>query len=377
VAARGHLGGTLILSEFAGAAQWLPGARLVNPYNTAELAGALVESLEKVQPDADAFQHMSKFVNENTSMRWANRFLDRLEAAVHELPPAAKLLSVSEPPMAERIARAERPLVLLDYDGTLRSFVLDPKDAVPDARIRAILSGLAEHARVYVISGRSAEVLDAWLGDLPIGLACEHGLALKPPKGDWEQSLSVNGRALRHIVEPLFQNFVQRTPGSSIEYKQAAIAWHYRAADAEFGTLQANELLPLLEDTLHRKPYSVLRGSRVIEVRHHKVNKGQALLQILKRHPDSDLLFCAGDDRTDEDMMKAIPEDFRGRSLLCWVGNRNAAASFWVESTEALLTQLEAIIQSWRARRSPAPGTDELSLRRLATASLGAERSRR
>jgi trehalose 6-phosphate synthase/phosphatase len=376
VASRGELGGTLILSEFAGAAQWLPGARLVNPYNTADLAGAILEALEAPRPDAEAFQHMINFVNENTSMRWANRFLDRLEGAVAEVAPKAELLELDKPPLLERVQRAKRPLVLLDYDGTLRAFVPDPRDAVPDARLLTLLSGLAEHARVYIVSGRSAQTLENWFGRLPVGLVCEHGLSIRHPGKGWQDAAAVNGNALKRLVEPLFKNFVQRTPGSSIEYKQAAIAWHYRAADPEFGTLQANELLPLLEDTLHRKPYAVLRGSRVIEVRHHKVNKGHALLSILEQHGDADLLFCAGDDRTDEDLFEAIPAPFRERTIACWVGHRSALASHWVESNHGLLTQLESMLRLWRERPPQPAVRDEPRPRRLAAVAT-AERSRR
>jgi trehalose 6-phosphate synthase/phosphatase len=319
------------------------------------------------------------FVNENTSMRWANRFLDSLEGAVAEVAPKAEVLSLDKPPLADRVRRAKRPLVLLDYDGTLRAFVADPRDAVPDARLLALLSGLAEHARVYIVSGRSAQTLENWFGRLPIGLVCEHGLSIKHPSQGWQDAAAVNGTALKRLVEPLFKNFVQRTPGSSIEYKQAAIAWHYRAADPEFGTLQANELLPLLEDTLHRKPYAVLRGSRVIEVRHHKVNKGRALLTILEQHADSDLVFCAGDDRTDEDLFEAIPEAIRERSITCWVGHRSALASYWVESNQALLTELETMLRLWRERPAATPGArEETRPRRLAAvAAASAERARR
>jgi trehalose 6-phosphate synthase/phosphatase len=376
VAARGDLGGTLILSEFAGAAHWLPGARLVNPYNTADMASAIVESLELSRPDMDAFQHMSKFVNENTSMLWANRFLDRLEASVSDLAPVTELFAVQRPQIAERFARAERPLILLDYDGTLRSFVIDPRDAAPDARIRAVLRDLSAYARVYVVSGRSADVLESWLGELPIGLVCEHGLSIRNWKEDWQAPVVVSGSALRRLVEPLFRNFVQRTPGSSIEYKEAAIAWHYRAADPEFGTLQANELLPLLEDTLHRKPYNVLRGNRVLEVRHQKVSKGQALLQILKQYADTDLLFCAGDDRTDEDMLDAIPLAYKERSMSCWVGTRHARADYWVESSQALLTELEAVVRLWRGRDKRSPPREDGRSLPLATAAAAAARLR-
>jgi trehalose-6-phosphatase len=144
---------------------------------------------------------------------------------------------------------------------------------------------------------------------------------------------------------------VKRTPGSRIELKQAAIAWHYRGADPEYGSFQAKELLTRLEDTLKRRPFKVLRGARVIEVRHEQVTKGNAVRQLLQRYSDADFLFCAGDDRTDEEMMDAIPEDWRERSVTCWVGARSAHATYWRESSHTLLVELAALARLWRGAR--------------------------
>ena len=354
VAAREQQGGTLVLSEFAGAAHCLPGARLVNPYNINEVAQALADALEARRPNMEGFRHMLRFVTENTSMRWANAFLDKLESCQVDVRPRAQLLRLEEPDMAARVRAAERPLVLLDYDGTLRSYVLDPSDAAPSQRILDVLHALSELATVYVISGRSADVLEAWLGALNIGLVCEHGLAVRHPGGPWESRVEVSMDQMKRLVEPLFQDFTRRTPGSACEYKKAGLAWHYRAADPEYGAFQAGELLALLEDALKRRPYNVLRGNRVIEVRHQSITKGQSAAQLLKRYARSDFLFCAGDDRTDEEMMASVPPAWRKRSILCWVGSRNAHAPHWVESNGALLTQLETMVAIWKQARLPA-----------------------
>lgn len=355
VAARGQRGGTLILSEFTGAAHCMPGARLVNPFNTSQVANVLAEALETDGPNTESFSHMARFVNENTSIFWARRFLSQLEQLSGDPLHQTKLLRVTEEPVLSMVQRAKRPLVFLDYDGTLRSYVINPKEAVPSERILNVLKGLAEHATVYVVSGRDRTTLETWLGALPIGLVCEHGLSIKPPGGDWQDRTNVSGSALARFVRPLLEDFVRRTPGSAIETKQAAVAWHYRGADPEYGSFQAMELLTRLEDLLKRRPYRVLRGNRVLEVRHEHVTKGSAVGHLLERHPDSDFLFCAGDDRTDEEMMSAIPKSWRDRTVTCWVGSRNMNAEYWRESDASLLGELETIIRMWRrgAGRSP------------------------
>jgi trehalose 6-phosphate synthase/phosphatase len=353
VAARGELGGALILSEFAGAAHCLPGARLVNPYSTAQVADVLNDSLEN-PPSPEAFRHMLRFVNDNTSTRWANRFLDQLESLGGQVQMPALPLSFADEPLASAVRSAVRPLIFLDYDGTLRNYELDPQAAAPDAQILRVLRELSQLSTLYVISGRSAVTLENWLGKLAIGLVCEHGLAFKDPGGFWQQRVSVSGSALQRVVRPVFEDFVRRTPGSRIELKQAAIAWHYRGADPEYGSFQAKELLTRLEDNLKRRPFKVLRGSRVIEVRHEQVTKGNAVRHLLQRYPDADFLFCAGDDRTDEEMMDAIPDEWRDRAVTCWVGGRSAHAAYFRESSQTLLAELSKLARAWQKARGEA-----------------------
>ena len=114
----------------------MPGARLVNPFNTSQVATVLGDALENEGPNFETFAHMSRFVNENTSLFWAKRFLTRLEHLSGDPHHEAKLLRINEEPVLGLVKNARSPLVFLDYDGTLRSYVINPKEAVPDARIR-------------------------------------------------------------------------------------------------------------------------------------------------------------------------------------------------------------------------------------------------
>ncbi len=345
VAARNELGGTLILSEFCGAAHCLPGAKLVNPFNMTQIAEALHEALVGRLPNLEAFGHMETFVNRNTSTRWAEAFLEQLEELRGDPSVSVQLLDMNDEHLSSLAKRAKRPLVVLDYDGTLRSYVINPLDAVPDKRILRTIEHLSELAQVYVVSGRDGDTLERWLGHLNIGLVCEHGLAMKLPGSQWQGSVKVNIAGLNRLVRPLFEEYVRRTPGSSIESKRAALAWHSRAADPEYAQFQSNELHAQLEDLLKRRPYRVLKGNRVIEVRHELVTKGSAMNRILEEHPRTDFIFCAGDDRTDEDMMRAIPQRYLSKSVRCWVGGPNANAEYWRESNSKLLTELEKLIQ--------------------------------
>ncbi len=293
IAARGEKPGTLILSEFAGAAQCLSGAELVNPYHTGRIAGALAEALRDDSPSAadaaEAFSHMREFVYGNTSTVWAGRFLYRLEQTWREFGGRVQRLRAKDARAADRVRRAQRPLLLLDYDGTLHGHVRIPSLAAPAPRVRQFLAEAQRVARTYVVSGRPAAVLDEWMGDLGVGLVCEHGLAVRHPGEAWPAPPEVDTRVLEEIVQPLFRDFCERTPGSRMEKKAASLAWHHRGSDPKLGTWRANELVNQLEGRLSGQPYSVLMGSRVVEVRHVNMTKAAAVNAILAASSDCDL----------------------------------------------------------------------------------------
>jgi trehalose 6-phosphate synthase len=72
--------GVLVLSRFAGAAQELDGALLVNPYDPDEIAEALNTALSMPLVDRQArWRTMRDAVWRNTAAAWADRFLFELE----------------------------------------------------------------------------------------------------------------------------------------------------------------------------------------------------------------------------------------------------------------------------------------------------------
>jgi trehalose 6-phosphate synthase len=79
VAARGDLGGALVLSEFAGAAAELKQAFLVNPHDIAGLKNQLVRAL-RVEPAEGArrMRAMRRHLFRNDLDHWATSFFDAL-----------------------------------------------------------------------------------------------------------------------------------------------------------------------------------------------------------------------------------------------------------------------------------------------------------
>jgi trehalose 6-phosphate synthase/phosphatase len=92
--------------------------------------------------------------------------------------------------MRAAFAKAERRLLLLDYDGTLVDIKPRPQDAAPPARLLALLRDLAAlpDTTVAIVSGRSQADIERWMGEIPgLGLAVEHGALLREPGSkQWE-----------------------------------------------------------------------------------------------------------------------------------------------------------------------------------------------
>jgi trehalose 6-phosphate synthase len=76
-----------VLSRFAGAAQELDGAILVNPYDPDEIAEALHAALTMPREDRQArWRTMREAVWRNTAGAWAARFLSELEHPASQRP---------------------------------------------------------------------------------------------------------------------------------------------------------------------------------------------------------------------------------------------------------------------------------------------------
>jgi trehalose 6-phosphate synthase len=84
VAARGDLGGTLVLSEFAGAAAELKQAFMVNPHDIAGVKSQLVRAL-RVEPAeaAKRMRAMRRHLFRNDLDHWANSFVEALRGDAH------------------------------------------------------------------------------------------------------------------------------------------------------------------------------------------------------------------------------------------------------------------------------------------------------
>ncbi len=346
VAARGDEPGTLVLSEFAGAASCLAGARLVNPHNISLMADVLAEAMHESESTREAFGQMRDFVLRNTSSAWADRFLRRLTILHEGQRKGARRLDASRCELPS-VSPVEQALFILDYGGTLQPHVPTVSETEPGSQLCQVLEQLATRAAVYVMSGRSAGVMDEWFGDMSIGLVCEDGIAVKDPGCSWPDMPVIDEAVLDEVVKPILEDYLEHTPGTKIERRRASLVWNYRATDPKLGVLRAKELYAQLEDILRGLPYTVQIGNRTIEARAALFTKSSVAADLLERHCGASFVFCAGNDRIDEGMFEVVLRSGHPRVFTCYVGGEDTIGQYFVESPADLVGELESLISIW------------------------------
>jgi trehalose 6-phosphate synthase/phosphatase len=305
--------GALLLSELAGSAQVLPGALLVNPWNVDGVVDQLVTALDLPARERQRrLETMANRVEALDSRRWAEGFLTRL-GRYSRRDRRARRPPAIDAALAERIrrrfVRARARTIVLDYDGTLREFERHPDLALPTPEIRSLLRDLAATPAtdVHIVSGRRRRNLEQWFGRLPIHLCAEHGYLARAPGEEWRTLVDLDLSWLRPI-ERLLRRVAADVPGAHVERKSCSVAWHYRQAEPEYGSWRARELLNDLHQHLAGAPAEILQGHQVVEVRAQGVDKG---LYVRSLFPDgkepSHFVLGLGDDRTDHDLLDALP----------------------------------------------------------------------
>ncbi|MFO7820445.1 MAG: bifunctional alpha,alpha-trehalose-phosphate synthase (UDP-forming)/trehalose-phosphatase [Lentisphaeria bacterium] len=343
VAAKQDECGVLLLSEFAGAAEELWNAVLVNPFNVAGMAEKIKEALALSETEKHArMQKMRKRVMTYDAHYWAGSFIEDLRN--RPVRPRAEVRR--EQQISEILAAfkgAGKVGCFLDYDGTLREFEQDPTHALPMPEICDLLCELADNPRIdpYLISGRKRHEMQEWFGDLEVTLIAEHGLAVRPAgEGDWRAFYKEVDLSWKEIILGMLHHYEGITPGSHVEEKQASVAWHYRAADPEFGDWKARQLVAALDDMLTGIPAEVHHGQSVVEVVSVYVNKGAAVERMLLAN-SYDLVVCAGDDITDESMLRKTDAGRFGIKI----GAGETEARYQIQSPSDLRSLLEEVLE--------------------------------
>ncbi len=331
VASKTDNSGVLILSEMAGASKELNDALIVNPNNIGEIMRALVQALNMPKPEQQQrMSSMRGIVKKFNIHLWVKNFMEKLEE-VKEMQ-AALLTKYASGSIREKIKgaydKAGDRYLFLDYDGTLVGFKGDIDRASPDEELLDLLSTLSkdEANKIIIISGRRHETLEEWFGHLKLDMIAEHGAWQKQSGLEWK-SLPLLTDKWKQDIRAVLETYTDRTPGSFIEEKSYSLVWHYRKVEEGLGELRAQEIVNHLRIMVADNGLQLMPGNKVIEFKNIEVNKGKAALSWMHdNHPD--FILALGDDHTDEDIFKALPEE----AYTIKVGGNISAARYYLRN---------------------------------------------
>jgi trehalose 6-phosphate synthase/phosphatase len=325
--------GALILSEMAGASDELTEAIMVNPQDTEGMAEAIRTALEMNKNEQSwRLEKMQEKLKKYNIKHWASTFL-YVQTQLMEKQKKSHILKLDSGVKNQLLAdytKAEKRLIILEPD---------PQAVKPDPSLLQLLTELknVDNNKLVVNSGRDRQTLEAWLGPLGIDLAAEHGVWVKT-KGQWNRNPNLASDWKQSVIEVL-ETMVERTPGSFIEEKDFSVAWHYRRVDRDFGEKRVREFRDVLLYLTANLDLQVLEGNKVVEVKNAGVNKGKASMNWINSR-DWDFIMAIGDDHTDEDTFKALPED----AYSIKVGTGQSIARYNILSVDEVRTLLRSLV---------------------------------
>ena len=236
-----------------------------------------------------------------------------------------------------RLAAARRRVLLLDYDGTLAPFHIDPRLALPYPNVCNVLRRIAtSDTRIVIVSGRRLEDLRAPLAMLPhTEVWASHGWEWTSGGVVDRHVPSSGARAMltraRALVAPML------VPGARLETKLASVAVHWRGLRPPVSTRLHAATLEAWEGLVNGE-LALLNFDGGLEIRAQGHDKGDAVRAVLAAEEDA---ICAylGDDFTDEDAFEAIRP--HGVGVLVREAPRKSAADLWLSRPHGLTAFLE------------------------------------
>jgi trehalose 6-phosphate phosphatase len=209
-----------------------------------------------------------------------------------------------QPPLPRPPLTWPVPITLfLDFDGTLVELVERPDAVIVDGALHGLIETLAERleGRVALVSGRSIEQIDGFLGTTAAGLmlAGSHGMEQRLPGVAVMPLIASDALA---AASELFARFAEGHPATMVEHKTHGVALHYRQAPQIEAAAHA-----LAEQVAAGHGLIVQPGKMMIEVREAGDDKGDAIRALMARPELAGTVpLFLGDDLTDEPGFVAV-----------------------------------------------------------------------
>lgn len=346
IASRFDNRGSLILSEFAGAADELEHATIVNPHDIDGLKDAIVEALSSsfVQ-QRRTMSLLRAQVSEFTVQKWARDVLRKVGFAYDLTPELTTDLPSGTLSAVEAFANHSPVLIACDFDGTLSPLVDNRDQAAPLAECSRALERLISFDGVHLslVSGRSLASLSNCAAPPPgTHLIAGHGAEIDG------RPIELRGEQTADYVatQQAFENLQTQYDGVDIELKPTAIVLHTRLAAPDVARLATRAAIKVGRQADSAR---VIVGRDVVEVSVTSTDKGQALVALRDSLGAAATLY-AGDDTTDEDAFNALADSpSTGMDFTIKVGDGPTAAGHRVSSPAAVASLLHALADAFSA----------------------------
>ncbi|MGN7800802.1 trehalose-phosphatase [Leifsonia sp. 22587] len=265
------------------------------------------------------------------------------DTASHRPPAAAVALAGA----LQELARADRLLLALDFDGTLAPFVDVPRGARALPESKAALDRLEHLPRTWVayVSGRPLTSLETVTeADEDALLVGSHGVEIRFGRDGVSLDLTDDEQATLERLGGVLQELVDSIPGAKLEIKPVGFGVHYRQVDPAEGrtvVARAREAAAGVSDAL-----TIRDGKDIIEFSVRGANKGDGV-ERLREYTKATAVLFAGDDVTDEDGFAVLRPE-RG-DVGIKVGAGETAAQYRVADERAIATLLGLLAQAREA----------------------------
>jgi trehalose-phosphatase len=249
----------------------------------------------------------------------------------------------------EAVLERGRPMLFLDYDGTLTPIASKPELAVLEEERRSLLRAVARVVPTAVISGRGREDVERLVGIRELAYAGSHGFDIVGPnRAAVTYEIAEWIAPVMEDVEKTLSAEVGGIEGCLVEAKGFSVAVHYRLV-SEVRVSSVERIVDRIVDSDTRLKKAT--GKKVFEIRPAlDWDKGKALTvlrEALESGSKATIPIYIGDDVTDEDAFAVVRD--QGLGILVSPAPKPTAATHTVQGPWEVYEVLERL-RRWAER---------------------------